>query len=115
MSHRDVKWGVVGRVAGNGEVVSPIRGISELAVIGAGDRRILQSPAMPIAARLQLSIVNLELIVDGEIDSGSTAQRYAGWLFCSLIRILSVLGNLLPVVGGHAHRHFQSAVCSGKN
>lgn len=73
MSHRDVMWGVIDRVAGDGEIVSPMRVISELAVIGAGDRRILQSPAVPIAARLQLSIVNLELIVDGRIDSGSTA------------------------------------------
>ncbi|MFT4555196.1 MAG: hypothetical protein ACI8P0_004712 [Planctomycetaceae bacterium] len=54
-------------------VVSPIGVISEVAVIGAGDRRILQSPAMPIAARLQLSLVKLELIVDGRIDSGSAA------------------------------------------
>lgn len=115
MSHRDVMWGVVDRVAGSGEVVSPIRMISELAVIGAGDRRILQSPAMPIAARLQLLSVKREWIVDGRTDSGSAAKWHAGRSFFIWIRVISLRGNLLPVVGWHTQRHFQSAVCSGEN
>jgi len=96
-------------------VASRIGVISELAVIGAGDRRILQSPAMPIAARLQLSMVKLELIVDGRIDSGSAAKWHAGWLFCGAIVVVCLPGDLLPVFGRHAHRHFEGTGCSGEN